>query len=207
MALYHTLEQVTPLKDKKIRLLGVDYGDRNVGLALSDLSWTLTRALPIFDVKKGNIFPYIRELIRLENIGAIIMGYPMHMDGQTSELCQKTHHFCQKLNAGIPIVRFDERMTSMMAERYMLRDDISRQKRKEKLDSIAACFILQGALDRITVISTEAKKKTGSLGCARDNRGSDAPDDKQKRHLDRSGETQHNQDFSTSLEIGTREVP
>ena len=160
---YHTLEQIVFLKNEKTRLLGIDYGERNVGLALSDLTWTLTRVLPIFDIKRGNIFLYIHELIRLENIGAIIMGYPVHMDGQPSELCQKTHQFCQKLNPKIPVVRFDERMTSMMAEKHMLRDNISRQKRKDKIDSVAACFILQSALDRIAIISAEKKRSHSVL--------------------------------------------
>ena len=148
--IYSTLPELAKLKTHHIRLLGVDYGERHIGLAISDLSWTITRALPVLDVKKTNVFSYFKDLVEKESIGGIVIGYPKHMCGDAGELCQKVHRFCQKLShhvKDIPIIRFDERLTSMMAERFMLQADVSREKRKQKLDSIAACCILQNALD------------------------------------------------------------
>lgn len=141
---------LSSLKNNNSRLLGIDYGERYIGLAISDLSWTLTRALPVVDVKKTKTFSFIKELIEKEHIQGIVIGYPMHMNGDIGELCQRVHRFCQKLShyiKGIPIVRFDERMTSIMAENLMIMDDLSRSKRNQKIDSIAACYILQGVLD------------------------------------------------------------
>ena len=150
--IYSTTTDLAKLNDQKHRLLGIDYGERHIGIAISDLSWSVTRALPIVDVKKVNIFTYLEDLVLKEQIAGIVVGYPKHMTGDAGELCQKVHRFCQKLSHHIkdtPIVRFDERLTSMMAERFMIEADVSRAKRKEKLDSIAACCILQGALDSL----------------------------------------------------------
>jgi len=147
--IYSTADQLSSIKNKNMRLLGIDYGKRYIGLAISDLSWTLTRALPVFDTQKLSIFSYLQALITQENIGAIVVGDPKHMNGDVGELCQKVHQFCQKLShqTHVPITRFDERMTSIMAEEHMIMDHMSRAKRKEKVDSIAACYILQGFLD------------------------------------------------------------
>jgi len=140
--IYSTASQLS----KNGRLLGIDYGERYIGLAISDLSWTLTRALPVVDVKKVSIFPHLKEIIAKEGIKAIIIGDPRHMSGEYGDLSQKVHQFCQKLShhTDLPIVRFDERMTSMMAEKQMIADQKSRAKRKKKIDSVAACYILQG---------------------------------------------------------------
>jgi len=149
--LYGKASEIAALKNQKGRLLGIDYGIRNIGVAISDLSWSLTRALPIVDVKKTSILPFIKELIQKENIQAVIIGDPRHMSGDYSELSQKVHQFCQKLSSHIvvPIMRFDERMTSMMADSHMIEGGMSRAKRKEKIDSVAACYILQGFLDYV----------------------------------------------------------
>lgn len=138
------------LKNNQTRLLGIDYGERHIGLAISDLSWTLTRALPIVDIKKTKIFPFIKELIEKEQIVGIVIGYPVHMSGEAGDLCKRVHTFSQKLSAhikGLPIIKFDERMTSLLAENHMIGHDISRAKRAQKIDSVSACFILQGMLD------------------------------------------------------------
>jgi putative holliday junction resolvase len=149
---FSPINNLCSLKNNKSRLLCFDYGERNIGIAVSDPSWTITRALPIFDVKKNNVFHYVKNLIIQENVAGIVVGYPVHMNGDVGELCQKVHRFSQKLSHhinGIPIVKFDERMSSLVADQHMILDDVSRAKRKDKLDSIAACVILQGVLDHL----------------------------------------------------------
>ncbi|USO02189.1 MAG: Holliday junction resolvase RuvX [Alphaproteobacteria bacterium] len=150
--IYSTASDLVKIKEQNGRLLGIDYGERCIGLAVSDLSWTVTRALPIADVKKVSIFSYLKELVEREGVKAIIIGDPRHMSGDYGVLSQKVHQFCQKLShhVGIPIMRFDERMTSMMAEKHMIADQRSRAQRKGKIDSVAACYILQGFLDSVT---------------------------------------------------------
>jgi putative holliday junction resolvase len=133
-----------------MRWMGLDYGDRRIGVALSDeLGWTaqghsvLERRKPEEDMEK-------LRMIAVENgVTDIVVGLPKNMNGSIGprgELCQA---FAEELRAklGLPVHLWDERLTTVAAERTLLSADVSRKKRKQVIDKMAAALILQGYMD------------------------------------------------------------
>lgn len=145
------MHKVLELKNTKNRLLGIDYGERFIGLAISDFLWRVVRPFPVFDQRKqGNFFTFISNLILKETVAAIVLGYPKNMDGSEGFACDRVKAFAQTLEEmNVPIIFWDERMTTVLAENIMLENDLSRQKRKKKIDSLAATYILQSFLDHL----------------------------------------------------------
>lgn len=138
-----------------MRLLGIDYGDKNIGIAVSDPTGTIASAVEVIRredpraVKKP--IARIVELVREYNADTIVLGYPKNMDNTEGFRCEKTIEFCERLkkSVNIPVVMTDERLSTVRAERTLLEADLSRQKRREVIDKMAAQFILQGYLDRL----------------------------------------------------------
>ena len=138
-----------------MRKLGLDYGDKTIGVAVSDgFGWT---AQGVEVIKRSNPTEYkksiarIATLIKEYEIDTIILGYPKNMDNTEGERCEKTKLFQAQLETAfptIPVILWDERMSTIAAERSLLEADISRKKRKNIIDKMAAVYILQGYLDK-----------------------------------------------------------
>jgi putative Holliday junction resolvase len=134
------------------RLLGLDLGTKTIGLAVSDAGLTLASPRTVIKRKKFMAdLEILKALISEENIGAIVLGLPLNMDGSEGPRAQATRAFARNMmqHVALPIVFWDERLSTVAAERSLLEQDVSRAKRAERIDSAAASFILQGVLDRL----------------------------------------------------------
>ena len=136
------------------RIMGLDVGDKTIGIALSDpLGWTAQglKTVQRTGIKKD--LQKLGEIIKEYDVKKIVVGLPKNMDGTIGPQCQKVLEFNEKLGkrfTDIEIIQWDERLTTVAAERTLIEADVSRKKRKEVIDKIAAVHILQGYLDRIS---------------------------------------------------------
>ncbi|MEZ8006484.1 MAG: Holliday junction resolvase RuvX [Amylibacter sp.] len=133
-------------------LLGLDLGTKTIGIAVSDTLWSIATPRETIKRKKfGLDADALEVIIKNTNAGGIVLGLPMNMDGSEGPRCQATRAFARNLAArcDLPIGFWDERLSSIAAERAMLEADMSRAKRANAIDHVAASYILQGALDRI----------------------------------------------------------
>jgi len=131
---------------------GIDLGTKTIGLAVSDPSLSLASPRPVIMRKKfsQDAETLLAQLAR-ENAAALVVGLPVNMDGSAGPRVQSTKAFVRNLMpmTGLPIVFWDERLSTVAAERALLEMDVSRAKRATRIDSAAAAFILQGAIDRL----------------------------------------------------------
>lgn len=136
------------------RYLGLDYGSRTVGVALSDRLGLTAQGVETITRKEENklrrTLARIEELIEVNQVTAIVLGYPKNMNNTQGERVRLTLEFKEKLErrTGLPVHLWDERLTTAAAERTLIEAGIRRERRKEYLDKIAAVYILQGFLDR-----------------------------------------------------------
>ncbi|WP_411504011.1 Holliday junction resolvase RuvX [Brevibacillus centrosporus] len=132
------------------RLMGLDVGDKTIGVAVSDeLGWTAQGVETIKRQSKAKDFARLQELIAQYQVGAIVVGLPKNMNGTIgprAELCQSFGKLLQE-KTSLPVHMWDERLTTMAAERMLISAEVSRQKRKTVIDKMAATLILQGYLD------------------------------------------------------------
>lgn len=145
------------LTDRNI--IGLDLGTKTIGIAISDLGWRFATPRPVLKRKKFSIDA--KQLVKIfseENIGVAIIGLPKNMDGTSGPRVQATRAFVHNMNSftEIPFVFWDERLSTVAAERGLLEMDVSRAKRADRIDSAAAAFILQGALDRLNRLAQTA---------------------------------------------------
>ena len=132
------------------RILGLDLGDRRIGVAVSDpLGWTASPLAPVQRSGWKKDLARIRALLEEHRIAEVVVGLPIRMDGTTGERAEKTLEFVRRLRAAtrVPVITWDERLTTREAERRMVEDDVRRERRREVIDGIAASLILQGYLD------------------------------------------------------------
>ncbi|MGD0058173.1 MAG: Holliday junction resolvase RuvX [Verrucomicrobiia bacterium] len=142
-----------------MRILGVDYGHKRIGLALSDESGTIAQPLDYID--GGAAARVSLELVRLcaeRKIGKIVVGIPLRLDGTPSEQTERTLVFIAELRrvATIPVAQWDERLTSVQAARALLEGNVRRSERKQKIDKLAAQIMLQSYLDATNPPPAEA---------------------------------------------------
>jgi putative Holliday junction resolvase len=132
------------------RILGIDYGTRRVGAALSDPGRTLAFPAEVY-VLRGTEHDakHYRELVREDEVDRIVIGLPLHTSGREGRLVALTRSFGDWLTGvtGLPVSYFDERYTTVEAERRLIDAGLKRQKRKALRDQIAAQIMLQGYLD------------------------------------------------------------
>lgn len=133
-------------------LMGLDLGEKTIGVAISDPLWSV--ASPHETVRRrkfGLDAARLLEIVAARRIGGIILGLPRNMDGSEGPRCQSTRAFARNLIklTDLPIGYWDERLSTVAAERALLEADTSRKRRAEVIDNIAASYILQGVLDRI----------------------------------------------------------
>ena len=133
-----------------MRILGIDYGHKRFGLALSDEGETLASPLPAYQRRDtGQDLAFLAALVREKNVGQIVVGLPRNMDGSLGEMANEVLAFVETLKekTDLPIDTFDERLSSIEAERVLIQADLSRKRRKTLRDSLAAVLILQGYLE------------------------------------------------------------
>lgn len=131
--------------------MGLDLGTKTIGVAVSDR--LLSCATPLHTIRRVKFSKDAEALLQIiENreIGAVILGLPRNMDGSEGPRCQSTRAFARNLAnlTNLPIGYWDERLSTVAAERALLEADTSRKRRAEVIDTVAAVYILQGALDR-----------------------------------------------------------
>lgn len=136
-----------------MRALGLDFGQKTIGVAVSDpFGWTAQPVEIIRRKEENNLkesIERIGQIISEYEIKIIVLGYPKNMNNSIGERCEKTELFKRRLQNKfkLPIVLWDERLSTVAAERGLLEADLSRAKRKQVIDKMAAVFILQGYLN------------------------------------------------------------
>ncbi len=137
------------------RLIGLDLGEKTIGVALSDA--LLMTATPWTTIRRGKFTPDARQLIGLaeeENAAAFILGLPVNMDGSSGPRVQATRAFARNMGrlTDIPLVLWDERLSTAGVERTLIEADVSRVRRAQVVDKLAASWILQGFLDHLNTL-------------------------------------------------------
>ncbi len=135
-----------------VRLIGIDGGTKRLGLAISDVTRMIASPLATIERRKFSID--VMELLAhatRHQVGGFVLGFPSNLDGSHGPRVQATRAFSRNLNAisGLPILLWDERLTTVEAERLLIAADATRKRRGEVIDRLAATLILQGALDRL----------------------------------------------------------
>jgi putative Holliday junction resolvase len=131
-------------------MMGLDVGDKFIGVALSDELCIIAQGLEV--MRRGGKeedLGHLEKIIEQNEVKEIIVGLPKNMDGTEGEQAKKVLKFVESLkeNLGLPVKLWDERLTTVAAERVLLEADLSRAKRKKAIDKVAATIILQGYLD------------------------------------------------------------
>lgn len=138
-----------------MRILGLDYGSKTVGVAISDPMLITAQGLEIIrresEGKIRKTYQRIEEICKEYNVKKIVLGHPKNMDGTDGERAFKTFEFKEALErrTGLPVILWDERLTSVSAENIMIESKIRRENRKQYVDEIAAMVILQNYLESL----------------------------------------------------------
>ena len=138
------------------RILGLDVGDKTIGIAISDeLKWTAQALKTLYREGKKTDLPAIIDLARQNDVEEIVIGLPKNMDNSIGEQAEKAIKFSRQLEgrlsgSGVKVTLWDERLSTAAAERTLISADVTRKKRKKVVDTIAAVFILQGYLDSLS---------------------------------------------------------
>ena len=138
---------------RQTRLLGLDIGEKTIGLAVSDSGQSV--ASPLETIRRSKFakdMERLKEIIAERKVGGLVLGLPINMDGSEGPRCQSVRQFARNLEslAGIalPIAFWDERLSTRAVERFLIDEqDMTRMRRAEVIDKLAAAYILQGALD------------------------------------------------------------
>ena len=135
------------------KALGIDFGLKRIGLSLSDDTQTI--AFPfkyILNESLKKTVSELKEILDKENIGLVVIGMPIGLKGKQTEISVKIEEFIyelkEKIDEKITVTVYDERFSSVQAQKSLIEQNIKRKKRKEKIDSVASTFILQSYLDR-----------------------------------------------------------
>jgi putative Holliday junction resolvase len=154
-----TIEELAAQLKSGQAIAGLDLGTKTIGLSMSDLSRRFSTPRTVIKRVKFTIDAQVLlDFAAKEKVTAFIIGLPMNMDGSAGPRVQATRAFVRTMGekTDIPFVFWDERLSTVAAERALLEMDVSRAKRAERIDSAAASFILQGALDRLSAIERAA---------------------------------------------------
>jgi len=135
-----------------MRVLGLDIGDKRIGVALSDPQGLLASALTIIERRDSAAdIQAILDLVEKHGVERIVIGLPLSLDGSIGQQAEKVQAFAKMLGqkVDVPVESWDERLSTVAAERLLIEVGAKRAKRKKQRDAIAASFILQGYLDRL----------------------------------------------------------
>ena len=150
--IYDAFERFAAAAPGFTALAGLDFGDKTIGIAISDRMGTVATPLETIRRKKFTLdAERLFEIVKSREVGGLVLGLPRNMDGSEGPRCQKTRAFARNLAklTELPIGFWDERLSTVAAERALLEADTSRKRRAEVIDHVAASYILQGALDRM----------------------------------------------------------
>lgn len=151
---------LTLLPDKG-RILGLDLGTDTIGVAMCDAGRLIASPLTLIKRRKLSLdMITLKEAIADYDICALVLGYPLNMDGTTGVRCQSTRAFARALwqSSSLPILLYDERLSTMVVNRAMIEEgDVSRSKRAKQVDKLAATYLLQGVLDSLADNSHSSK--------------------------------------------------
>ena len=155
--IFEDIAEIMAQSRKTLAWMGLDLGTKTIGVAVSDR--LLSSATPLRTVRRTKFSADAQALLDVitnRDIGAIIIGLPRNMDGSEGPRCQSTRAFARNMSVltDLPIGYWDERLSTVAAERALLEADTSRKRRAEVIDHVAAGYILQGALDRARHIRT-----------------------------------------------------
>lgn len=153
-----TLEDLAAILPAKARLIGVDLGTKTIGLALSDVERRI--ATPLVTLARTQFSRDAQALsaqIRKFDVFALILGLPLNMDGGEGPRVQATRAFARNFARldPTPVAFWDERLSTAAVNRALIANDVSRARRAEVVDRMAAAYILQGALDRLALVARE----------------------------------------------------
>ena len=138
-----------------MRIMGLDYGSKTVGVAVSDALGLTAQGIEIVrrksEHKLRQTLARIEEIAKEYGVEKIVLGFPKHMNNDIGERAEKSLEFKEMLErrTGLPVIMWDERLTTLEAERTLIESKVRREDRKKYVDKIAAVFILQGYLDSI----------------------------------------------------------
>lgn len=146
------IEDLANLLVKDARLLGLDVGTKTIGLALSDVSRSI--ATPYDTIRRTKFTEdaqILRDTVQKQEIAALVIGLPINLDGSEGPRAQSTRAFARNLApiVQLPMLFWDERLSTAAVERHLIEADASRKRRAEVVDRMAAAYILQGVLDRL----------------------------------------------------------
>lgn len=140
-----------------MRIMGLDYGTKTVGVAISDALGLTAQGIETIQRKEENklrrTLARIEELVSEYEVGKIVLGFPKHMNNDIGERAEKSLEFRDMLvrRTGLEVIMWDERLTTVEAERTLIESNVRRENRKKYIDKIAAVFILQGYLDSVYI--------------------------------------------------------
>lgn len=143
-------------------LAGIDLGTKTIGLAISDRSLAFAHPRPVIMRRKFSIdAEKLLAAVQSENAGGIVVGLPVNMDGSEGPRAQASRAFVRNLErlTDLAFAFWDERLSTVAADRALIEMDVSRKKREGRIDSAAASFILQGALDRLQTLGGRAEPR------------------------------------------------
>ncbi len=135
---------------RDMRYLGIDFGTKRLGVAISDETGTIAGKYGTIDSKGlKNDLERLKSIIEKEGIQKVVVGYPRNMDGSSGATAQKVEAFVSGLESlvDIPVETWDERLSSISAEKLLIKGDVRRKKRRKVIDQVAAVIILQNYLD------------------------------------------------------------
>lgn len=147
------------------RLFGFDVGSRTIGVAISDATWTV--ATPLVTVKRTRMASdaeRLRALAMERQVGGLVVGLPVQMDGREGPRCQSVRQFVRNLQPALPlpVIFWDERLSTAAVERVLIGEaDLGRQRRGQVVDRAAAAWILQGALDALAHVRSTSDSGPG----------------------------------------------
>ena len=146
------IDELPTLLAANAPVAAIDLGTKTIGLAVSDRSLSFAHPRPVIMRKKFTVDAgQLLKALDADGVGAIAVGLPINMDGTEGPRAQASRAFVRNLRpmTELPILFWDERLSTVAAERALIEMDVSRRKRDERIDSAAAAFILQGVLDRL----------------------------------------------------------
>ena len=135
-----------------MRILGLDYGEKKIGAAICDeLGMTAQGLTTIIRKNRKHDEGILDNLIKSYNVEKIVIGYPVRLDGSEGIQCEKVNRFSAQLSKtfSLPVIKWPETLSTKEAEEILIKSGIHWKKRKEKIDKLAACLILQDYLDSI----------------------------------------------------------
>jgi putative holliday junction resolvase len=134
-----------------MRILGIDHGTKRIGVAISDETATIAQPLEFLAAQPtGNLLSRIGEIVTERNVREVVVGLPRNMNGTFGPAAEKAREFVAALQQAltVPVRTWDERLTSVQANRLLIESGMRREKRREKVDQTAAAILLQSYLDR-----------------------------------------------------------